>query len=62
MTAFSDGEIMGIDGDGRLRQWDDAMKQVYNCGETIEEFGAANISVVEWARLPESVQHLRPCA
>ncbi len=39
-----DGQILGIDSDGCLIQWDADAKESYNCGETPEEFGLDNIT------------------
>jgi hypothetical protein len=35
---FSDGEIIGVDADGTLIQWDADKQEPYNCGENLEDF------------------------
>ena len=42
-----DGEVLGIDSDGTLLQWDADKEEVYNCGETIEEFGEDQLTPQE---------------
>ena len=51
MPNFQDGEILGLDNDGCLLQWDGEHGCVYNCGETPVEFGLDNIFPHELARI-----------
>ena len=46
-----DGEILGIDRDGFLLQWNADDLEIYNSAETVEEFGEANIRPHEWDRI-----------
>ncbi len=38
-----DGAVVGIDTDGCILQDDDGSHGVYNCGETLEQFGLHNL-------------------
>lgn len=49
-----DGEVIGLDTDGCILQWNADDGSVYNCGETLAEFGADNLTESERARLLES--------
>jgi hypothetical protein len=51
MPKHYDGEILGLDSDGCIIQWDGDSGAPYNCGETPEQFGIANITEAEAARL-----------
>jgi hypothetical protein len=42
--TFSDGQVLGIDNDGCLIQWDSNKGERYNCGETLNQFGIKNLS------------------
>lgn len=46
-----DGEILGLDRDGSLLQWNGDESCIYNCGETPEEYGLEAISADEMARI-----------
>lgn len=48
---YADGEVLGVDVDGKLIQWDRQGEVAYNCGETLEEFGITNLTTVELARV-----------
>ena len=50
-TKYTDGEVMGLDTDGRIIQWDADKDEPYNCGETPEQFGLDNLTPVERERL-----------
>lgn len=49
--TYKDGEVIGIDTDGGLVIWDSFAKAGFNCGESIEEFGPANLTSTEKQRL-----------
>jgi len=62
---YVDGTILGLDNDGCILQWNDEDLEIYNCGETPDEFGEDSITPEEarriqadaWAmksRIPES--------
>lgn len=51
MAKYSDGEVIRLDTDGRIIQWDANGGVEYNCGETPEEFGVDNLTKKEAARL-----------
>jgi hypothetical protein len=51
MRELADGEVMGIDTDGCLICWDALKKFRYNSGETIQEYGAQNLTEIERNRL-----------
>lgn len=46
-----DGEILQIDVNGCLIQWNADDQEIYNCGETPEEFGLDNIRSHEMERI-----------
>ena len=46
-----DGTVLGLDRDGCLLLWDGDKRAVYNCGETVEQFGADNLDAEEKERL-----------
>lgn len=50
-AALIDGEILALDKDGCIIQWNADEGQIYNCGETIEQFGLKNIYDREAKRL-----------
>ena len=47
---YQDGEIAGLDNDGCVIQWDGYKGELYNCGETPDQFGVSLMSAVERAR------------
>jgi hypothetical protein len=47
----SDGEVLGIDEDGCLVQYDADNGTAYNCGETLDEFGIDNLTQSERDRI-----------
>jgi len=49
--AYSDGEVIGLDNDGCILQWDAEIGETYNCGETPEEFGTNNLTGIEAYRI-----------
>lgn len=54
---YSDGEVLGIDEDGKLILWDGTEGIRYNCGETLEGYGADNLTEVERGRLGLTAEH-----
>jgi len=40
---YDDGEVIGIDADGCLIQWNADDGCAYNCGETLDEFGGVKM-------------------
>lgn len=48
---FMDGEVIGLEQDGSLIQWSDKERQPVTNGQTLEEFGIANLSPIERARV-----------
>jgi hypothetical protein len=48
---YADSEVIGVDTDGRLIQWDATNGAPYNCGETVDEFGRHNLTQAELARV-----------
>lgn len=50
-THRLDGEVLGLDTDGSIVQWDGDHQQAYNCGETPQEFGIRNLTAVERERV-----------
>ena len=51
MTAYQDGDVIGIDNDGCVILWDAVKKERYNCGETINQYGLENLTEKERALL-----------
>lgn len=51
MTQRNDGEIIGVDTDGCVIQWDARDGEPYNSGETVFEFGLNNMSADEIVRV-----------
>jgi len=51
MSSYYDGEVLGLDRDGRIIQWDKPGHCRYNCGETPEQFGIENLTAREKKRL-----------
>ena len=47
---YSDGEVVGVDSDGHLVQWNSDAGATYNSGETLEQFGVQNLSEQELLR------------
>lgn len=50
-VGLIDSEILALDSDGCIIQWDAEKGQIYNCGETVEAFGIDNIYDHELKRL-----------
>lgn len=44
---FADGEVIGTDNDACLIAWDASIGAAYNCGESLADYGAENLSDVE---------------
>ena len=51
MPKYNDGEVLGVDNDGSVIQWDSEHKHTYNSGESLEDFGINNLNQKEKARL-----------
>lgn len=51
LSKVEDGEILGLDADGCIIQWNGDDLETYNCGETPEEFGVSSIRDIERGRL-----------
>ena len=51
-----DGEIVGLDNDGSLLQWNGDECTIYNCGQTPEEYGLENIDEKEMARITPALE------
>lgn len=49
--VHSDGDVLGLDTDGCIVQWDGDAGRRYNCGETPSQFGLANLDESEIARV-----------
>ena len=56
MPQYEDGEIIGLDHDGCILQWDGDEGETYNCGETPEQFGLEYMTTAERKRI-SAVQH-----
>lgn len=50
-SSLVDGEVLGIDADGSLIQWDGHDGVAYNSGQTAQDFGMDNLSEPEKERL-----------
>lgn len=50
-SSHVDGEVIGIDGDGCLIQWDGQAGVAYNSGHDVQGFGMDNLSQLEKERL-----------
>ena len=50
VSNFADGEILELDNDGTIIQWDGEHGERYNCGETPEQFGIENFTEIEKQR------------
>lgn len=50
---YEDGEVIGLDTDGNLIQWDAEKKAAYNSGVTPEDFGIENLHPRELARITQ---------
>lgn len=48
---FTDGEVLGEDADGNLVCWNLAEQATYNCGQTLAEYGAENLTEIELGRV-----------
>lgn len=48
---LTDGEVLGLDTDGCVIQWDKALAAPYNSGETLSEFGLKNMTQAEAERV-----------
>lgn len=59
---LSDGEIVGLDNDGCLLQWNGDECTIYNCGETPEEYGLENIDEKEMVRIAPAIEARRHLA
>lgn len=57
-SSHVDGEVIGIDGDGCLIQWDGQAGVAYNSGHDAQGFGMDNLSQLEKERLNLSVSGL----
>ena len=57
-SSHVDGEVIGIDGDGCLIQWDGQAGVAYNSGHDVQGFGMDNLSQLEKERLNLSVSGL----
>lgn len=51
MPKYTDGEVIGVDTDGCLIQWDGIKEESYNSGETLEQFGEGNLTGEELKRV-----------
>lgn len=51
MADFKDFEVIGVESDGKLIQWDAGTKTPYVSGDTLEEFGVHNLTEQEIDRL-----------
>lgn len=47
---YDDFEVVGLDTDCCVIQWDAASGTAYNSGQTVAEFGLSNMSDTEQAR------------
>ena len=52
--TYQDFEVIGLDSDGTVVQWNAETNQPYNCGETLEEFGVDNLTSAELQRVKET--------
>lgn len=50
-TRYQDYEVIGLDTDGRVLQWNARTQEAYNCGQTPEEYGLENFSNIELERI-----------
>ncbi len=48
---LQDGEVLGLEDDGSVIQWDADESVAYNSGESLEEFGIANLAENERIRV-----------
>lgn len=51
LSPYEDNEVVGIDKDGCIVQWDGENSRPYNCGETPQEFGLENLTDIEKERI-----------
>ena len=58
VKKYSDGEVLGVDSDGHLVQWNADAEATYNSGETLEKFGVQNLSDLELQRAKGEVGKL----
>lgn len=52
LGRFQHEEVVGVDSDGCVVQWDAINQRLYNSGETPEQFGIAGLTTVEKLRIP----------
>ena len=50
-VEYEDFEVLGLDTDLNVVQWDAENKTPYNCGESLEEWGVGNLRPHERARV-----------
>jgi hypothetical protein len=48
---IKDGEIVGLDADGCIVQWNGEDQVLYNCGETPKQFDSRNMTAKELRRI-----------
>lgn len=51
MREFKDGEIVGLDNDSCILVFCSEPEQIYNCGETLKDFGINNLTKEELHRV-----------
>lgn len=56
---YVDGTILGLDNDGCILQWNDEDLEIYNCGETPDEFGEDSITPEEAKRIQFDARGLK---
>lgn len=56
--TYHDEEVIGLDGDGCVVQWDAELAAPYNSGLSPEAFGVEAMSHVERARISPTASHL----
>lgn len=56
---YVDGTILGLDNDGCILQWNDEDLEIYNCGETPDEFGEDSITPEEAKRIQSDARGLK---
>lgn len=59
-SSLVDGEVLGQDADGGLVQWNSTDGVSYNSGQTVEDFGASNLTEAELKRLNLSTSFEHP--
>jgi hypothetical protein len=58
-AKLEDGEVLALDTDGCVIQWNGDDKETYNCGENLAEWGIHNLRPKEAARLGISADELK---